>query len=180
MVAAVVEGMVQEAGKNSYVGLPTYTKTGIKQRQCTKYFKILPVRKYIRQHWRAAVLWIGISTDEISRCKPSPVKYVEHRWPLLDYGMNRNGCLKWMQRNNFPKPPKSACIYCPYQPDSRWQRVKRSTEWGRVVNFDLELNKRGEFLHPSRKPISEVDFSTEEERGQLNLFNNECEGMCGV
>src|SRR3990167_7336860 len=40
MVAAVVEGMVQEAGKNSYVGLPTYTQTGIKQRQCTKYFKI--------------------------------------------------------------------------------------------------------------------------------------------
>ena len=36
------------------------------------------------------------------------------------------------------------------------------------------------YLHASRKPLSEVDFSTEEERGQLNMFNNECEGMCGV
>jgi hypothetical protein len=25
-----------------------------------------------------------------------------------------------------------------------------------------------------------INFSTEEERGQLNMFNNECEGMCGV
>lgn len=36
------------------------------------------------------------------------------------------------------------------------------------------------FLHRSCKPLSEVDFSTEEERGQLDMFNNECEGMCGV
>ena len=31
-----------------------------------------------------------------------------------------------------------------------------------------------------RVPLAEVDFSTAEERGRLNLFINECEGMCGV
>lgn len=36
------------------------------------------------------------------------------------------------------------------------------------------------FLHSSLKPLSEVDFSTEEERGQLSMFNNDCSGMCGV
>ena len=36
------------------------------------------------------------------------------------------------------------------------------------------------FLHKSCKPLDTVDFSTEEERGQINMFNNECEGMCGV
>jgi len=29
-------------------------------------------------------------------------------------------------------------------------------------------------------PLAEVDFSTAEERGQGNLFQNECEGHCGV
>ena len=37
-----------------------------------------------------------------------------------------------------------------------------------------------EFLHSSRIPFDQVDFSTDEDRGQLNMFNNECEGLCGV
>jgi hypothetical protein len=36
------------------------------------------------------------------------------------------------------------------------------------------------FVHRDRVPLTEVDLSTAEDRGQLDLFNNECEGMCGV
>jgi hypothetical protein len=36
------------------------------------------------------------------------------------------------------------------------------------------------FLHADRIPLRKVDFRTAEDRGQLNMFNNECEGMCGV
>jgi len=36
------------------------------------------------------------------------------------------------------------------------------------------------FVHPSGVPLEEVDLTTAEDHGQLNLFNNECEGMCGV
>ena len=34
------------------------------------------------------------------------------------------------------------------------------------------------FLHKECKPINEIDFYKKD--NQLNLFNNECEGMCGV
>lgn len=36
------------------------------------------------------------------------------------------------------------------------------------------------FVHRDRIPLAEVDFSTAEDRGQINMFNDECEGMCGV
>jgi hypothetical protein len=36
------------------------------------------------------------------------------------------------------------------------------------------------FLHPSRVPLDQVDFSTDEDNGQQVMFGNECEGMCGV
>jgi hypothetical protein len=36
------------------------------------------------------------------------------------------------------------------------------------------------FVHRDRVPLDEVDLSTAEDRGQINMFNNECEGMCGV
>ena len=38
--------------------------------------------------------------------------------------------------------------------------------------------KRTCFIHKSATPIDEVEFDPYAE--QLNLFNNECEGMCGV
>jgi hypothetical protein len=40
--------------------------------------------------------------------------------------------------------------------------------------------KAKEYMHAARVPLDEVDLSTLEERGQGNLFNMECEGMCGV
>jgi hypothetical protein len=36
------------------------------------------------------------------------------------------------------------------------------------------------FIHRSKKPLDEVDFSNSEDEGQINMFGNECEGMCGV
>ena len=36
------------------------------------------------------------------------------------------------------------------------------------------------YLHRSLKPLAEADLSDGSDPRQLNLFNNECEGMCGV
>ena len=43
-----------------------------------------------------------------------------------------------------------------------------------------ELGKSKQFMHRSLKPLDEVDLRNLEDMGQLNMFNNECEGMCGV
>lgn len=181
-VAVFVPGSVKGAGPKHYIGLPTHQNNGFGQRHCTKYFKVLPIRRKAREiaQGRKVFMWIGISTDEVSRAKDSGVKWLENTWPLLDRGMNRHDCLNWLAANGYRIPPKSACIYCPYNSDAMWRRFVGTKYWERIVAIDCELNKRGQFLHRSKKPISEVDFSTEEERGQLNMFNNECEGMCGV
>jgi hypothetical protein len=44
-----------------------------------------------------------------------------------------------------------------------------------LPNYDL-------FFHRSRVPLDQADFGTDIDHGQqeLNLFRNECEGMCGV
>ena len=52
---------------------------------------------------------------------------------------------------------------------------------GDVTGIDLICGGKGEqYMHSSRKPLAEVDLSTAEDHGQIDLFNNECEGMCGV
>lgn len=162
---------------------------GIGKRQCTKHWKIVPVHRKIREATNTAkkrlpkgfaTLWQGISIDEISRAKDSRANWITHRFPLLEMRMSRNDCYMWLSRRNL-QPPKSACFYCPYRSDYQWRMSRhKPEEWGKIITIDRKLNARNEFLHPSCKPIDQVDFKTEEDRGQLNMFNNECEGMCGV
>jgi hypothetical protein len=92
-----------------------------------------------------------------------------------------------MKAQGFPEPPRSACSYCPFHNDSEWRRLRDDkTSWDEAVRVDRLIREgvRGAkehlFLHRSLKPLDEVDLSTPEDHGQLNLFNNECEGMCGV
>ena len=183
-------------------GVPHYSinadgSQGHGPRQCTHDFKITPIAREQRRLIKAygvkhCVVWIGISLDEAARMKPSRVRYATHNWPLIEAEMTRRDCLAWMKLKSFPTPPRSACIFCPYHSDREWRKLKEEEpeEFAKAVQFERDyqktkaqtVSKKGfvPFLHNSRKPLSEVDFSTEEERGQLNMFNNECEGMCGV
>jgi hypothetical protein len=162
---------------------------GIGKRQCTNHWKIVPVQRKIREATDTqrvrlpdgfVTLWHGISVDEVSRAKDSREAWITHRFPLLEKQMTRHACERWLEARGL-KVPKSVCEYCPYRQDLQWRESKKRPEsWALITRIDAALNARGEFLHRSCVPINEVDFSTEEERGQLNMFNNECEGMCGV
>lgn len=131
------------------------------------------------------VQWIGISLDEIIRMKESQEPWILNRWPLIELRMNRQNCLMWMERNGYPKPVKSSCTFCPYHGNDEWRKLTKQ-EFAECVDLDTRLRTtrirvKGElFLHKSGIPLSQVDLSTEEERGQTDMFNNECEGMCGV
>lgn len=177
---------------------PNGTK-GFTRRQCTGDYKIDPIRKKVREliglkpRQRAPKTvhveqWIGISMDEAIRMKPSPHPFIEHRWPLIELRLSRRDCLAWLDLNGFPTPPKSACTFCPFHSDSMWRDMKTNdrTSWDDAVGVDAALRRnkkilRGTpFLHSSCLPLDKVDLSTAEDRGQLNMFLNECEGMCGV
>lgn len=50
-----------------------------------------------------------------------------------------------------------------------------------IINrVDAVLNPRNEYLTAALKPISHTDFTSEEDQGQIDFWQNECEGMCGV
>lgn len=170
---------------------------GMGRRQCTKEYKIAPIIKAkrallgYRPRQRipagACVTWIGISTDEAARMKPSTELWSVNRYPLIEAGMSRGHCLAWMMSHGYPQPPKSSCIGCPYHSDDEWRRIKADPEaWADAVHVDSLIRNPGDqsgaqkFAHRSLKPLAEVDFTTAEEAGQATLWDDECEGMCGV
>jgi hypothetical protein len=165
---------------------------GMGKRQCTKEYKLTPIRRKVRELLGGktpkggAQQWIGISLDEVMRIKPSDVGYMVNRWPLIEKRMDRNDCLRWIERNGYPTPPKSACIGCPFHRDAQWRALRDNpVEWQDAIEVDAAIRSqpkhRGkQYMHRSLVPLAEVDLRTLEDHGQLNLFNNECEGMCGV
>lgn len=168
--------------KGDHSQIPAFRLGQIGKRQCTEHWKRRPIRRKMKLIANGApvIQWMGISVDEISRAKDSDVQWITNRHPLLEARMHRRDCESWLKRRGL-SAPKSACFYCPYHGDNQWRKFKADASmWARILGVDEMLNARGEFLHSSCKPIKDVDFSTEEERGQINMFNNVCEGLCGV
>lgn len=189
-----------------WAALPYFTKSpeeireGRVTRQCTAEYKISPLNKHMKQEIlglkfrqrtpKEPVIcqWMGISRDESSRMKPSRDRWKSHRFPLaMEHGMARSDCLQWMDKHSYPKPPRSACIGCPFHSNTEWREMRdtRPDEWQDAIEFDAAIRWAGgmdrpTFLHRSCVPLSEIDLITPEDRGQGTLFGEECEGMCGV
>lgn len=187
---AVMRGERKRAAAVPWFTLSKDGRTGMGRRQCTSEYKLRPLQRKVvellggKRPKGGCEMLIGISMDEAWRMKPSRVQYIQNTFPLIDLNMTRQACLHWMEERQYPKPPKSSCIGCPFHSDAQW-RALTPEEFADAVEVDRAIrNQPGmrhqQFMHASRKPLDQVDFSTAEERGQLNLFLNECEGMCGV
>jgi hypothetical protein len=186
-----------------YIAVPFFTDTngnlGIGRRQCTNEHKLTPIMRDIRTSLgvgrrarikkASAEVWIGISIDEAIRMRPARQAWMVNRHPLIEKGMSRRDCLAWLKAHDYPEPPKSSCIGCPFHSDAHWRRMRDAApdEFADAVAVDRAIrlgNPRGtramEYMHSSRKPLDQADLRTDAEAGQPDLFNNECKGMCGV
>ena len=198
------DDMLAAKGTTNFVVAPFFTqnkitgKKGMVMRQCTNDYKIQPIRTKIRElcnvkkgkHFpkdKYVEQWIGISTDEAGRMKPARDKYILNRHPLIEAKMSRQDCIDYLKKEKIPLPEKSACIVCPYHNDAYWHFMKteRPSEFADAVDFDKQVRnisrKEDEqlYAHRSCKPLDEVEFNKKEDDSQLDMFNNECEGMCG-
>jgi len=169
-------------------------------RSCTVDYKIKAIEKKVReicevkrgQKECTVTQWIGISWDEMQRMKESRQVWARLRHPLIERRMTRHKCLQWMKENGYPEPPRSACVYCPFHSDTEWRRLRdyEPEEFKRAVEFDIKIREQFRkdpvhamdvFLHRSCKPLAEIDFDSDEQKGQMQWdFKAECEGMCGL
>src|SRR4029079_2551441 len=106
----------------------------IGRRQCTKEYKLYPINRMVRALLGATppdfkrvpkgghvTQWIGFSADEVGRvAEHRPLSYVTKAYPLIDLGMDRKACVRWLNRRGW-QVVKSACIGCPYHGNKGWR-----------------------------------------------------------
>lgn len=153
------------------------------RRQCTTHLKVTPIRRQVRAlagltgrrspSGPVVEQVIGISLDEAHRMRDTGEAWLVNAYPLVDRRMTRHDC--------------------PLRSNTDW-RTLRDTDpagWERAIAYDQLVRHAGPafggrgltgeaFIHYSGQPLDHVDLSTPEARGQLSLFGNECQGMCGV
>lgn len=167
-----------------YASIPYFIRNpdgseGMGRRQCTSEYKLAEINRKVREllgakapdyrrvpKGRVAEQWIGFSADEVGRVSDKfPLSYIAKRYPLLDAGMNRAACERWLRSHGWTSVAKSACIGCPYHGNGQWRdlRDNRPDEWDDAVAFDEAIRKGGArglplngeaFLHRSRLPLS--------------------------
>lgn len=180
----------------SSVPIPARMSNGAPgNRSCTIDYKIRVVDKWIRQHkFTHAIVGLGISVDEYTRAKdthwhdrepgnPEKAKHIrfwkQRHYPLLDQMLRRDDCISLVLQAGLPRPPKSACWFCPYTSRGVWMQRKQSNvtvtmpdgEQRQIFEAAVELEntineKRGEigrdrvYLHPRTnghmKPLDEA------------------------
>ncbi len=169
-----------------YASVPYFVRNpdgteGMGRRQCTSEYKLAPINRKVREllgasppdfrrvpKGRIAEQWIGFSTDEIGRVSDHDrVSYIIKRYPLLELGMDRKACQRWLERRGWTSVTKSACIGCPYHGNRQWRdlRDNHPDEWADAIAFDAAIRKGGSrglplngeaFLHRSRVPLAQA------------------------
>lgn len=192
-----------------FSSIPAFTKNedesiGMLRRQCTNEYKIEQVDKTIRELLDVKIIlkqqieiWKGISLEEIERLSIPDTKWKIHVYPFckyrvsskdsnkIDFGIlrTRNDIVNWYEFKGFLIPPKSACVFCPYQSDATWydMKVNEPSDFKAAVRVDKAIRnstKKGflsqAFLHKSCKPLDEIVFSA----GLPDLWQGECSGNC--
>lgn len=153
------------------------------RRRCTMDFKIDVVRKEIKTLKQASTkVSMGISTDEFHRAKDSPVKEIEHQYPLLDKKISRFECGNIIRDAGLPVPPKSACFFCPYKRLEDWRTMAKDEPelFERACDLEKRISEaRSDEQGPVYftrllKPLKEAIKPSE----QLSLFDDDCSGFC--
>jgi hypothetical protein len=176
---------------------PFFFHGGMLPKQCSKEFKTRAITREIRRMIELrpkhrgpsepiVEVMLGISKDESHRMKPSEVPWIEHKYPLIDLRMTRGDCVRWLERHGFDTPPRSACVFCPFQSQEEFDDMKRNPlddDFERAVAFDEAIRHGGGgsdgpfFVSDQRRPLGEIQFDRQH---RLDLWGNECEGHCGV
>ena len=196
-VQAVTKVTTEQTDLPAYTNTPN-TRGGMLRRQCTHRWKIEPIRRWLREELQhqglrkgpgAVESLQGISLDEWQRMKDSDVQWIVNRYPLVEMKLTRGDCVQWLERHGLPTPPKSACVFCPFQSVRTWQELKRNggPDWEVALQVDAQIRTVRPpydlFVHPARMPLAEaVTIPEDSGFSQAAMFDGDgCEsGYCFV
>lgn len=147
-------------------------------RWCTDYWKIQPVRRFAKSFDEDFEMILGIDMGEAHRAERS--RYKERKFPLIELGIDREGCKKVIREAGLGIPQKSGCYICPYQRKRQWIELKKYYPNLWKVAVDLEkgsIFKHKNFTFVNGMTIEQfvADLDKQEELPFGDVLDQKCE-----
>lgn len=94
-------------------------------RSCSDKFKVRPFNKYIKKNYKGQVnVYMGIGIDEKKRSEGyKETKKAVYYFPLIDYKIDRKGCVDIIKKEGLSVPVKSGCYFCPFKSKKAWRKL---------------------------------------------------------
>lgn len=207
------EDLLAKETQQRFTSIPAFTlnedlSVGMLRRQCTGEYKIMVIDNYIRDgiyglpkgsRRPQTGVWHGITLDEKDRINAPLEAWKVNTYPFLgrlitkngplaglEWGMplTRNEVVQWYLLQGLPIPPKSSCVFCPYQSDHSWAMKKKHApeDFKAAVAVDEAIRNSTAkgihnpvYLHRSCRPLSEAIFNVSEDEEW-----GECSGNCHI
>ncbi len=130
-------------------------------RSCTHNWKITPFYRYLeKKHPQGGIVYLGFSTDEITRMRDSYHEKFELQYPLIDMNVSRRDLINHWYPNVFkkPVPPKSSCYVCPFMHPRRWIELKRThpellEKAAQLEERSIQHRKKATYIHQDGVPL---------------------------
>lgn len=144
-------------------------------RHCTDHFKVRPLSAYMAP---PCTTYLGIDAGEAHRatrilegCRPGEEKV----FPLIEYGIDRAGCVEIIEAHGLPVPIKSGCYICPFQRMGQWRELYRlhpdlyckAKRLEQVTNERLAAEGREPIYLQGDRPLEAVA-----QEGQTDMFDD--------
>ena len=216
----LLNGVNKATDGTRFASIPAFTSAiesqpgGLTRRQCTSDYKTAVIERFIRREALGIkprcrmdksielIQYLGLSYEEAGRALRVRARFNDTgfstpKFPLLEMGMTRRDCERWMERYGVPhKVELSACVFCPYKSNAEWKRLKEENPkgWARAVQIDEGIRMDGAcvargvrdrlYIHRQCVPLAIADLRPKDEKvGQGSIFDSMdavCDGMCGT
>ncbi len=109
-------------------------------RSCSDKFKVRPINKYIKENYKERVnIFMGIGIDERRRSYNfTETKTAFYNFPLIDYNIDRKGCIDIIKKEGINIPVKSGCYFCPFKSKKGWVELyhKHNNKFEEAILFE--------------------------------------------
>jgi 3'-phosphoadenosine 5'-phosphosulfate sulfotransferase (PAPS reductase)/FAD synthetase len=182
-VGAVQKGDWEEGQRVSIYDWYTYTRSvpSVWKRSCTDNFKIIPIKRIVKDKYPDALELIGIDAGETHRAKqvedPETGEmiylYPNKKYPLIDWGIDREQCVKIITDYGWPNPNKSGCYFCPFQSKKSWIELyhKSPDLFNKSLELEINSKKFPEFPLFVRAKPNRLDWLKREIESQTSIFD---------
>jgi hypothetical protein len=113
--------------------------------------------------------------------KDNKEDYVKNVYPLIDYKIGRQQCIKIITEAGLPIPIKSGCYFCPFRNNEDWANLYRNHP--QLYKKAMALEERSKFMPKQRlHPLTLRGLAKAIKHDQLPVTRQEspCGSECMV